>query len=151
METTIISYLAARPSRDLLIRAHQEATHRWWRTRRKDFRVFVSPFVIDECRGGDATVARRRLQLLRRVPLLAISDSVRHVAEVLLDREAVPRVAEVDSLHIALAAVHGMDYLLTWNCKHIANATKRLEIEEICREQGFEPPVICTPDETLEG
>ena len=149
LETTIISYLTARPSRDIQIRAHQEATRRWWRTRRREFRLFVSPLVLDESASGDAGAARRRLRLLRGIPLLALSDPVTRVSDSLVSRGAVPREAEVDAVHVALAAVHRMEYLLTWNCRHIAKATKRVEIEEICREQGFEPPVICTPDEML--
>lgn len=84
------------------------------------------------------------------VPRLAVTDSVLAIAELLIKRGAVPREAEVDAAHIAVAAVHGVEYLLTWNCKHIANAAKRTEIEEVCRERGFEPPTICTPDELLE-
>jgi len=150
LETTIVSYLTARPSRDIRTRAHQEATRRWWRTKRKEFRVFVSPIVLDESNAGDAKAARRRLRLLRGLPQLALTDSVARVAQRLIDRGAVPRAAEVDAVHVALAAVHGMEYLLTWNCRHIANAMKRVEIEDLCRELGFEPPVICTSDELLE-
>jgi len=150
LETTILSYLTARPSRDLRVRIKQETTRRWWRSRRKSFRMFVSPLVLDEAASGDVVAARRRVRLLLGVPLLALTDSVTQLAESLVAHGAVPRAAEVDSVHIALAAVHGMDYLLTWNCKHIANATKRVEIEDLCREQGVEPPVICTPEELLE-
>jgi predicted nucleic acid-binding protein len=150
LETTIVSYLTAKPSRDLRIRAHQQTTKRWWRDRREQFRLFVSPLVLEEAGAGDPTAARRRLRRLRRLPQVAITDSVSRVALVLVERGAVPREAEVDAAHIALAAVHGLEYLLTWNCKHIANADKRVAIEELCRQQGFEPPVICTPDELFE-
>jgi hypothetical protein len=115
-----------------------------------EFRLFISPLVVDEAAGGDSTAARRRLRALRGTPLLGFSDSVTLLADSLVARGVVPRTAEVDALHVALAAVHGMEYLLTWNCRHIANATKRVDIEQICREHGFEPPVICTPEEMLE-
>jgi predicted nucleic acid-binding protein len=150
LETTIVSYLTGRPNRDIRIRAHQQATRRWWRTRRMDFRTFVSPLVWDEAAAGDAAAARRRLRLLRGVPVLAISDPVKRLAAYLLQRGAVPDIAEVDAAHIALAAVHGMEYLLTWNCKHIANAAKRDEIEEACSQLGFRSAIICTPEELLE-
>jgi hypothetical protein len=150
LENTIVSYLTAKPSGDVRVRVHQETTRRWWRTRRKEFQIFVSPLVLEEAAAGDQIAARRRTRLLRRLPQVAITDSVSRIAETLVDRGAIPRVAEVDAVHVALAAVHGLDYLLTWNCKHIANATKRVEIEELCREQGFEPPVICTPEELME-
>jgi len=150
LETTIVSYLAAKPGRDIRVRARQEATRRWWRGRRKEFRVFVSPLVVEEAAAGDPKAARRRIRHLRGLPRLAVTDSVLKVAEHLLQRGVIPLQAEVDAVHIALAAVHGVEYLLTWNCKHIANAMKRGEIEELCRERGFEPPIICTPDELIE-
>jgi predicted nucleic acid-binding protein len=145
-----VSYLTAKPSRDVYVRVHQETTRRWWRTRRKKFQLFVSPLVLEEAAAGDQVAARRRTRLLGRLPQVAITDSVSRIAETLVQHGAIPRVAEVDAVHVALAAVHGLDYLLTWNCKHIANATKRVEIEELCREEGFEPPVICTPEELME-
>ncbi len=150
LETTIVSYLTARTSRDARMRVHQETTRRWWRTKRKEFQIFVSPVVLEEAAGGDQLAARRRARLLGRLPQVAITDSVSRVAQSLVDRDVIPRVAEVDAVHVALAAVHGLEYLLTWNCKHIANATKRVAIEELCRQQGFEPPVICTPEELIE-
>jgi predicted nucleic acid-binding protein len=150
LENTIVSYLTAKPSRDVHVRVHQETTRRWWRTKRKELQIFVSPLVVEEAAAGDQVAAQRRTRLLGGLPQVAITDSVSRVAQTLADHGAIPRVAEVDAVHVALAAVHGPDYLLTWNCKHIANATKRVEIEEVCREQGFEPPVICTPEELME-
>lgn len=110
----------------------------------------MSPLVLDEAAAGDAVAARRRLRLLRGVPSLAISDPVKRLAAYLVQRGAVPDIAEVDAAHIALAAVHGMEYLLTWNCKHIANAAKRDEIEDACYQLGFRSAIICTPEELLE-
>ena len=150
IETTVVSYLTAKGSLDVNTRAHQHATQRWWRARRRHYDLYVSPFVIQEAGAGDPTAARRRVRVVRRMPQVAVTDAVTRLAALLINRGAVPQAARVDAFHIALAAVHGLEYLLTWNCKHIANATKRVHIEECCRESGFEPPVICTPEEMLE-
>jgi hypothetical protein len=149
VETTIVSYLTARPSRDLVQRAHQQLTRRWWRTRRPQFDLYVSPVVIQEAAGGDPLRARRRLAALKAVPVLdATADAM--LAEALAQAGAVPTEAVVDATHIAIATVHGMNYLLTWKCAHIANATVRTRIETTCRSEGYEPPVLCTPEELME-
>jgi predicted nucleic acid-binding protein len=149
METTIVSYLAARRSRNLIVRAHQELTRRWWR-QRAAFEVFASPLVVEEAGRGDAAARLRRHRLLHDLPLLEITDDTRAVARRLLASGPLPAQAEGDALHIGVAAVHGMEYLVTWNCRHIANAWMRTQIEEIIREFGYEPPVLCTPEELLE-
>ena len=149
METTIFSYLAARRSRNLVVRAHQEVTRRWWR-QRAAFDVFASPLVAEEAGRGDARARTRRQRLLRNLSLLAITEDTRAVARRLLTRGPLPAQAEGDALHIGIAAVHGMEYLVTWNCRHIANAWMRPQIEEIIRELGYEPPVLCTPEELSE-
>jgi len=149
VETTIVSYLAARRSRNLIVRAHQELTRRWWRQRER-FDVFASPLVVEEAGRGDLLARGRRLRLLRDVSLLEIDDSARAIGRRLLNRGPLPAQAEGDALHIAVAAIHGMEYLVTWNCRHIANAWMRSQIEEIIRELGYEPPVLCTPEELLE-
>lgn len=147
VETTIVSYLTARPSRDIVIRAHQRLTREWWRNRRGEFDLHISPLVFQEARMGDRLVARRRVGALRGIPLLAVTAEAVTLARLLVRRGAIPKGAEVDALHIATAAVHGTDYLLTWNCKHIANALMRSRIEALCRSAGFEPPIMCTPEE----
>lgn len=149
METTIVSYLAARRSRNLIVRAHQELTRRWWR-QRAEFEVFASPLVLEEAGRGDVSARIRRQRFLRDVRLLEINDDTRTVGRQLLATGALPAQAEGDALHIGVAAVHGMEYLVTWNCRHIANAWMRSQIEEIIRELGYEPPVLCTPEELLE-
>jgi hypothetical protein len=128
---------------------HQQTTREWWETRRQDFELFTSQFVIDEASLGDPDAARRRLEALVNVPLLGLSDDVYALATGLVGRVPLPAKAAADALHIAVATVNGMDYLLTWNCTHIANATLRGGIEMVCRDGGYEPPVICTPDELL--
>jgi predicted nucleic acid-binding protein len=150
LETSVVSYLAARPSRDLIVAANQQITHEWWRTRRPEFEVYVSELVIQEASGGDETAAQERLQVLAGIPRLQFHEDVRHLAETLLAAIPLPPKAMVDALHVAFATLNGIDYLLTWNCTHLANATLRPHIERVCREHGYEPPVICTPQELLE-
>lgn len=149
VETSIVSYLTARPNRDLVRAAHQEVTREWWTTRAR-FELYVSQLVLDEAGAGDPGAAALRLDVLRDLPLLDFTDEVTALGKTLVRGAALPQKAAADALHIAFAAVHGMDYLLSWNCTHIANATMRPKIEAICRMSGVEPPVICTPLEILE-
>jgi hypothetical protein len=150
LETTIPSYLTAWPSRDLVRAAHQQTTREWWEQRRAEFDLFVSQIVVRECQGGDPIAAERRLEIIRDLPLLEQTAEALTLAQSLLRNVPLPAQAAVDALHIAVSAVHGMDYLLTWNCTHIANASLRFRIEAFCYEAGYEPPVICTPDELLQ-
>ena len=150
LETTIISYLAARPSRDIIIAAHQELTSEWWENRRRRFDLFVSQLVIQEAKAGDKDVAQKRLGILESIPLIDLNDNVISFARILMDKVIPPKAVE-DALHIAVATIHGMDYLLTWNCKHIANAEKEHAITAVCRSNNFEPPIICTPEELMGG
>lgn len=150
LETTIISYLTARLSRDIIIAAHQELTNEWWENRRKRFDLFVSQLVIQEAKAGDKDAAQKRLDILEPIPLLELNEKAISLARILLDG-VIPQKAVEDALHIAVATIHGMDYLLTWNCKHIANAEKEHAIASICRSNNFEPPIICTPEELMGG
>ena len=150
LETSIIGYLTSRPSRDLITAANQQMTHDWWDDRRASFNLFISQFVMDECTGGDAEAARQRLDTLKGLPELDATEDVERLAAALIKGIPLPEKAGVDALHIAVATVHGMEYLLTWNCTHIANATMRPRIESICRSFGYEPPTICTPQELME-
>jgi len=150
LETTIPSYLTARPSRDLVTAAHQQITREWWDTRRHDFDLFVSQMVIDEASAGDPEAVVRRLEVLAPLPLLDPRAEGANLAQALIEQVPLPMSAAADALHIAIAVVNGMDYLLTWNCTHIANAALRSQIETVCRSIGFEVPIICTPDELLE-
>lgn len=150
LETTIVSYLTSRPSRDVLQRAHQQVTRRWWRSRRSQFTLYVSPFVLQEAIAGNPLRARRRLAILRSLPLLTPTAEAFRLARVLVERGPIPHTAEVDATHVAIAAVNGIEYLLTWNCAHIANAVMREDIEDICRQHGYEPPILCTPEELME-
>jgi len=150
IETTIPSYLTAWRSPELVMAANQEATRNWWDTSRPRFDLFISAIVSLEVAGGDPEAATRRVAAIEGLPELDLSEEVERLAERLLAGAALPGGAKTDALHIAVATVHGIDYLLTWNCKHIANAVMRPTIEAICRAAGYEPPVICTPLELME-
>jgi len=150
IETSIISYLAAQPSRDLVTAAHQQITYDWWRRRRSAFDLFVSQLVIDEAAAGDPDGAARRSALIAELPLLDVTPAVTSFAAFLVEAAALPVRAGADALHIALAAVHGVDYLLTWNCAHIANAGLRVLVERACAKQGYAAPTMCTPEELME-
>lgn len=151
LETSVISYLAALPSRDLLTAAHQQITHLWWRTRRSSFDLFVSQLVIDECMAGDADAAARRIALVGELQLLDVGPEVTDLARYLASSIPLPPRAATDAFHIAIAARHGIDYLLTWNCAHIANAELRPRIDRGCVARGYAPPILCTPEELIGG
>lgn len=149
LETTIVSYLTARVSRDVILAAHQQLTREWWESRSR-FQLYVSQAVITEASGGDADAARRRLLTIGSLPVLAVSGEAADLAEYFLEAHAIPRKAAVDALHVAIAVVHGIDYVPTWNCVHLANAVIRSKLERACRQRGYQPPVICTPEELTE-
>ena len=150
VETTVASYITAWPSRDLVTAAHQQITEEWWRVRRAGFDLFVSQIVMQESSEGDRDAAARRLELLKEIPLLELSEDATAFAQQLIEQVPLPEKAAVDALHIGIAVVNGMHYLLTWNCTHIANAALRNKIDSICRLKGYVSPVICTPEELLE-
>ena len=147
METTIPSYLTSRPSRDLVIAGHQQVTKDWWEKRSDAFEIYISQLVIDEASAGDPDAARQRMLVIRDFAILDITPEVGHLAAALLASGVIPRKAATDAAHIAIAAVHGIDFLLTWNCVHIANAVIARDIAKICRQYDWESPVICTPEE----
>jgi hypothetical protein len=149
VETTIFGYLVGRPSRDLIVAAHQRSTAEWWTKRRGAFRLHVSELVIAEAGVGDRSAARRRLDAIEGAAILNSSPAALELAEALVREKAVPAKAAADATHIAIAAVHEMNYLLTWNCRHIANASKRRAIEDAIRSRGFRPPAVCTPEELM--
>jgi hypothetical protein len=151
LETTIVSYLTAWLSRELTMAANQNTTREWWSTYREDYELVISELVIQEASAGDPDAAQRRLDALRGIRELILSDDVRVLARALLADVPLPTKAQADAVHIALAAVNGINYLLTWNCTHIANAAYRERIDAICRGFGYAPPVICTPQELMEG
>lgn len=150
IETTIISYLAARPSRDLIVAGHQQITHEWWQIARPNFATVSSQLVAREAGAGDTEAAVARLAFLAGLPLLEISEEALTLTQHLLQSKAIPQEFPEDALHVAVAVVNGIEYLLTWNYKHLANAAMRSKIEATCRELGYEAVVICTPEELME-
>ena len=151
IETTIVSYLVARPSRDAIMAERQRQTREWWENRRGRFELFTSELVCREVARGEREMARARTAMLAGIPIFLVDPQVAALAAALLRKGPLPTRAETDAHHIALAAVHGLDYLVTWNCKHIANPRLYQKITNVCRERGFEPPVLCTPEELQGG
>lgn len=151
LENSVLSYLAAHPARDLVTAARQQVTRDWWTNRRFHFTLYASQVVLDEASRGDPAASARRLALVTGVPLLDVTDAATALARRLEALAAFPAKASIDALHVAVATVHGMDYLLTWNLRHIANAEQRPLIERTCRTAGYRAPVICTPDELMGG
>lgn len=147
LETSLVSYVVGRLSRDVIVLGNQELTREWWHRRRGEYELFVSEVVSREIVLGNPEVAEQRLSLIQTLPILAVTIEAERLAPLLLRAAGLAANAETDALHVAVATVHGMDYLLTWNCTHIANATIRRAIERQCRLSGYEPPVICTPQE----
>lgn len=148
LETSVISYLTARPSRDLILAAHQQITRDWWDLKRQNFQIFVSQLVIQEAGAGDSEAAQKRLQTLENIPLLDLTPEVLALAKALLDDGILPARAKEDALHLAAAAVHKMDFLLTWNCRHIANPDILRRIILWHSDSSIHQfPVICTPAE----
>jgi hypothetical protein len=149
IETTIVSYLVARPSTDLIQAAHQAATRTWWAGRHR-FELFVSRAVLTEAARGNAESSRRRAEALQGIPNLAFGRQVADLARKLMSGRTLPPNARLDAAHVAVATINGMNFLLTWNLRHLANAALRGKIEEACRDAGFVPPIICTPEELME-
>jgi len=151
VETSIFGYLTGRPSRDLLASARQQITDRWWHDHRQRFELFVSPVVETEAGKGDPEAAKLRLSAMAGIPRLAVNAEVERLAERLIREGAVPETATEDAVHVAVTAVHRIDYLLTWNCRHIDNAEKKPAIRAVCAIAGYPCPEICTPEELMGG
>jgi len=150
VETSVVSYLTGRQSQDLIVAAHQELTRKWWRERGGRFDLVISELVYREASGGDPEAAGARVAALDGLRLLKIGEDAFSLAERLLAKGPIPRPYAEDALHIAVAAVNGVDYLLTWNCRHLANAAHRAIVEGIVEAAGYACPIICTPEELME-
>lgn len=149
IETSIFGYLTARPSRDVVVNANQILAQEWWDDYRHEFDLFISDIVIDEAEKGDKLMAKKRLDLIKDIPLLVNNDKVKNLVGEILRRNILPVKATLDVFHIAITTVHEINFLLTLNCKHIANAFIYRRVEEVCRSLDFEPPIVCTPQEIL--
>jgi len=149
IETSMVSYLTARPSNNLIMMANQEVTRKWWNTRRSQFTLYVSQVVLDEAAQGDPEMAAKRLEVLQSLFVLELTENVQDLGLQFLTKSSMPAKAADDAIHIAAATVHGMDYVLTWNCKHIANAQIQKKLAEISTNFGYKLPTICTPYELM--
>jgi hypothetical protein len=150
LETTIPSYLAARPSRDLIIAAHQQITHEWWREARHHFDLYISEAVLLEIRAGDPDAAARRLAIVDELPILALTEDVRALVHTYDRRLGLGERARADLPHVAFAVAYAIDYLVTWNCAHLANGEVIRRLREVNVELQRATPIIVTPEELLE-
>lgn len=151
VETSVVSYLTARATNNLLAAAWQTATAVWWDGHRSRFELRTSALTIEEAGRGHQEAAARRLEALGGIAMLPITEAVVILADSLLRRRALPANAQNDAIHIAVSAVHGVDYLLTWNFRHLANAETKPVVREVCEQQGHASPEICTPSELMGG
>jgi len=150
VETTIISYLTARPSRDLIVAGHQQITSEWWENVRPEVDCFVSPFVIEEASRGDSVMAAKRLEAITEFPVLTTHETVDELARCYFERMNIPEAVKTDAFHVATAAAYGIDYLLSWNCQHIASAHVQKIIQELNDELEIPTPIMCTPEALME-
>jgi hypothetical protein len=149
LETTFISYLVARASRDVIVAGHQQTTQEWWANRRSQFACSVSQVVIDEASVGDPAEVQKRLAIIGGLPSLAITDEANALTQSIMAADILPPKVLRDAAHVAVAAVHAIDYLPTWNCKHLANAQIARRIAVVCEKLGRKMPIICTPEELM--
>lgn len=151
IETTVISYCMARPSRDLIIAAHQQITHDWWEMALPQFEAFISPIVLEEISMGDTDAAKVRLESVSSFNVLEVSSEVRNLADSYFSAIEIPEKSRADSYHLAVASWHGMDFLVSWNCTHIVSGRIKRIIEEINSSKGIRTPIVCTPEELMEA
>ena len=151
VETTVVSYLTARPSRDLLIAAHQEATRELWPRLSTEYETYISALVYEEAARGDAEQASKRLNAIKPFSLLDIDEDSQMLADKILTERGIPREYPEDALHIAVAAINGIDIIVTWNFAHLSNPFTRKQIRRIVENEGFLCPEICSPEELLEA
>ena len=151
LETTVVSYLAARPSRDLLVAGHQEATRELWPGLATTFETFVSALVYEEAARGDAEQAAKRLAAIKPFQMLDVDDDARRLAERIIAGNGIPEQYPEDALHIAVAAINGIDVLVTWNFAHLSNPFTRVRVRQLVEAEGYACPEICSPEELLES
>jgi predicted nucleic acid-binding protein len=150
IETSIVSYLRQRPSSQVVMAARQLLTHQWWSNERGNYELVTSQYVLDEASAGDPVLAAERLESLGGIPLLPLDPQIGVIAAEIMSRAILPPKAAIDALHIALVAHHRIQYLLTWNCKHIANARILPRIHEVLTKLGCPIPIVCTPEEMVD-
>ena len=150
LETSVVSYFTARPSRDIIVLAHQEITRQWWEKAIQQFEIYISEAVMEEISTGDLEAVKRRLEKVDTFKRLELNVYVEKMAQVYVDRLKIPKKSALDAVHLAAASIHNMDYLVTWNCSHIANGIVIKKLLEVNTSYGVKTPVICTPEELLE-
>ena len=151
VETTVIGNIAGRMHPDPVISAQQITTRNWWSSAPERYELFASALVIEECSSGDSEAAAERLTILDGIPLLGSSPEAETLVDALLDGHAVPKSEPRDATHIAIATTNGIEYLASWNFKHILNPATTRQIESVCRDSGFDPPILVTPKQLLES
>ena len=150
IETSVIGYLTSKPSRDLIVAAHQQITGDWWENALRHYNAYISSIVLEEISRGDINVAQLRLEKVSSFPVLEVLPEIRILADTYFSALDIPEKARADSYHLAIASWHGMDFLVSWNCTHIVNGRIKMMIEEINARQGIRTPIICTPEELME-
>jgi predicted nucleic acid-binding protein len=150
VETSVISYFTARMSRDLIVAAHQQITQEWWDDVLPETECFISPFVLDEISRGDEEAAKKRLNVVITFSVLEVNEEIQMLADQYFEILEISGKARVDTFHLATASWHEMDYLLSWNCKHIASGRVKRIVGQINSQLSVKTPVICTPEELME-
>jgi len=150
IESTIVSYLAAKPSRDLIVAAHQQLTTEWWDLVRPQVHCFISPFVIQEISAGNEEAANKRTEFIKDIPVLELNREIQKLAQTYFDSLDIPEKARLDASHLAVAVWHEIDYLVSWNCKHIVSGRVKKMLEKINSRLDIRTPVLCTPEELME-
>jgi hypothetical protein len=149
IETSVVSYFTSRPSRDIIVLAHQEITRQWWPKAVQRFDVFISEVVVEEAGAGDPGAAKMRLAELKDFQHLELNEKVEKMAQIYIEQLNIPQKAIRDAVHIAVASVHNIDYLVTWNCTHLANAQIIKRLIKINKRHSVRTPIICTPEELM--
>ena len=149
IESSVISYPTAWPSRDLVIAGHRAVAVEWWNEHRLRYDVYVSPLVVEEISAGDASAAEERLRVIADILSVTIAAEAESLASALLAANAVPANSARDALHVAIAATQGTDYLITWNFRHINNASTRTMVVHVVSDFGLACPVLCSPEELM--
>lgn len=150
LETTIVSYLTAKLSRDIVVAAHQQITQEWWENVRPKLDCYISPFVIQESQRGNDDAVKKRIKILSGISVLEMNNEIEKIAEIYFDKLNIPSKSRLDAAHLAAACWHKMDYLVSWNCKHIVSARIRKDLEKLNNELKLFTPIICTPEELME-
>lgn len=150
LETSVISYYTAKASRDVIVLAHQQITKEWWDSYHEHYRFYISEIVKEEVSRGDPTASSIRLDFIRNIPHLMLTQEIERIAEMYITELNIPKDSIRDALHISTACFHKVDYLVTWNCAHIANAHMIKKLYRVNKELGLYTPVICTPEELIE-